>query len=148
MDYENCKLKEVINSKNAEIEQILAKNIKVKNNYEDSIDLLKKENEDLKDKIFETEKNADFELENLRAKLDGIKESELTLLNNAHQNQAELQQREILRLQEIIEGRNAELEILSKEKLQVRQTLEAEIMRARAELEAQINENRDQAIKF
>jgi len=45
-------LKEVINSKNFEIEQILAKNLKVKNNYEDSIELLKKENEDLKDKIF------------------------------------------------------------------------------------------------
>ena len=42
----------MINSKNFEIEQILAKNLKVKNNYEDSIELLKKENEDLKDKIF------------------------------------------------------------------------------------------------
>ena len=52
MDYENTKLKEVINSKNYEIEQILTKNLKVKNNYEDSIELLKKENEDLKDKIF------------------------------------------------------------------------------------------------
>jgi hypothetical protein len=37
LDYENNKLKEVINSKNYEIEQILAKNLKVKNNYEDSI---------------------------------------------------------------------------------------------------------------
>jgi len=52
LDYENTKLKEVVNSKNYEIEQILAKNMKVKNNFEDSIDLLKKENEDLKDKIF------------------------------------------------------------------------------------------------
>ena len=42
LDYENTKLKEVINSKNMEIEQIMAKNIKVKNNYEDSIELLKK----------------------------------------------------------------------------------------------------------
>ena len=42
LDYENTKLKEVINSKNLEIEQILAKNLKVKNNYEDSIELLKK----------------------------------------------------------------------------------------------------------
>jgi hypothetical protein len=32
----------------------LAKNLKVKHNYEDSIELLKRENEDLKDKIFET----------------------------------------------------------------------------------------------
>ena len=75
LDYENSKLKEVINSKNFEIEQILAKNLKVKNNYEDSIELLKKENEDLKDKIFETERIADIELSNLRDKLEGIKES-------------------------------------------------------------------------
>ena len=70
------------------------------------------------------------------------------MLNNAHQNQTELQQREILRLQDIIEGRNEELETLSKEKAQIRQALEAEIVRARAELEAQVNENSDQAAKF
>lgn len=138
----------MINSKNIEIEQILAKNAKVRNNYEDSIELLKKEITDLKEKIFETERIADLELENLREKLDGIKESELTLLNNAHRNQSELQQREISKLQDIIQGRNEELEILSKEKAQVRQALEAEIVRSRAELEAQINENRDQAVKF
>ena len=148
LDYENMKLKEVINSKNAEIEQILTKNTKVKNNYEDSIELLKNEIQDLKGKIFETERTADLELNNLREKLDGIKESELSLLNNAHQNQTELQQREILRLQDIIEGRNEELETLSKEKAQIRQALEAEIVRARAELEAQVNENSDQAAKF
>ena len=33
LDYENTKLKEVINSKNFEIENILAKNHKIKNNY-------------------------------------------------------------------------------------------------------------------
>jgi hypothetical protein len=148
LDYENTKLKEVINSKNFEIEQILAKNLKVKNNYEDSIELLKKENEDLKDKIFETERIADIELSNLRDKLEGIKESELALLKNAHNNQLDLLNREIHKLQEIIECRNAELEILAKEKTQIRQTLEAEIVRAKAELEAQINENREQAIKF
>lgn len=109
LDYENTKLKEVINSKNMEIEQILAKNMKVKNNYEDSIELLKKENEDLKDKIFETERIADIELSNLRDKLEGIKESELSLFKNAHNNQLELLNREINKLQEIIENRNAEL---------------------------------------
>ena len=97
-----------------EIEQILAKNLKVKNNYEDSIELLKKENEDLKDKIFETERIADIELSNLRDKLEGIKESELSLLKNAHNNQLELLNREIHKLQEIIENRNAELETLAK----------------------------------
>lgn len=76
----------------------MGKNVKVKNNYEDSIDLLKKENEDLKDKIFETERIAEIELINLRDKLEGIKESELSLLKNAHLNQLDLQNREISRL--------------------------------------------------
>ena len=106
LDYENTKLKEVINSKNFEIEQILTKNMKVKNNFEDSIDLLKKENEDLKDKIFETERIADIELSNLTDKLEGIKKSELTLLKNAHNNQLELLHREINKLQDIIQNRN------------------------------------------
>ena len=147
LDYENSKLKEVIASKNGEIEQILAKNLKVKNNYEDSIDLLKKENEDLKDKIFETERIADMELANLRDKLEGIKESELTLLKNAHANQTELLNREINKLQEIIDQRTAELEILAKEKQQVRQALEAEIVRAKAELEAAISDNQQQLVR-
>lgn len=148
LDYENTKLKEVVNSKNAEIEQILAKNLKVKNNYEDSIEILKKENEDLKDKIFETERIADIEMSNLRDKLEGIKDSELSLLKNAHNNQMELMQREISRLQDIINSRNNELEAISKEKTQIRQYLEAEIVRAKAQLEAQINDNQIQAQKF
>ena len=51
LDYENSKLKEVIDSKNREIDQIMSKHSKVRNNYEDSINLLKKENDELKDKI-------------------------------------------------------------------------------------------------
>ena len=91
---------------------------------------------------------ADIELSNLRDKLEGIKESELTLLKNAHSNQMELLHREINKLQEIIEDRNAELETLAKEKTQIRQSLEAEIVRSKAQLEAQINENRVQAEKY
>lgn len=73
LDYENTKLKEVINSKNLEIEAILAKNQKIKNNYEDSLSLLKKENEDLKDKMIESEHINDLELNNLKDKLDGMR---------------------------------------------------------------------------
>jgi hypothetical protein len=42
--------------------------------------------------------------------------------------------REIHKLQEIIENRNLEVETLAKEKTQIRQALEAEIVRAKAEL--------------
>jgi hypothetical protein len=63
----------------------------------------------LKDKLFDTERIAEDELHNLREKLEGIKESELSLLKSAHSNQMELLQREISKLQEIIENRNDEL---------------------------------------
>ena len=72
----------------------------------------------------------------------------MSLLNHAHSNQLNLLNREIQKLQEIIENRNIELENLAKEKTQIRQTLEAEIVRAKAELEAQINENREQTVEF
>lgn len=48
LDYENSKLKEVINSKNLELEQSLVKQSKMRNHFEDSIELLKKENNELK----------------------------------------------------------------------------------------------------
>jgi hypothetical protein len=44
-------------------------------------------------------------------------------MKNAHNNQMDLLQREISKLQEIIENRNAELETISKEKSQIRQSL-------------------------
>lgn len=43
MDYENTKLKQVINNKHHEIEQIMIKNGKVKDNYEDSLSMAYRE---------------------------------------------------------------------------------------------------------
>jgi hypothetical protein len=51
----------------------LAKNQKIKNNYEDTLSLLKNENEDLKDKMIEAEHINDLELNNLKDKLDGMR---------------------------------------------------------------------------
>ena len=106
LDYENSKLKEVIDSKNREIDQIMSKHSKVRNNYEDSINLLKKENDELKDKITETEHIAELELNNLREKMEGIKESEIALLKDAHSNQCDLLNREINKLQKFLDTRN------------------------------------------
>lgn len=114
LDYENSKLKEVINSKNTEIDQIMAKHSKVKNNYEDSVSLLKKENDELKDKIVENEHIADLELNNLREKMESIKESQIALLNDSHANQCDLLNREISRLRSYLDSRTEELEIVSK----------------------------------
>ena len=51
MDYENTKLKEVINNKHHDIEQIMIKNGKVKDNYEDSLSNAYREIEVLKTRI-------------------------------------------------------------------------------------------------
>ena len=53
----------------------MAKQSKMRNHYEDSIDLQKKQNDELKDKLVENERIADMELNNLREKMEGIKES-------------------------------------------------------------------------
>lgn len=87
LDFENAKLKDVIACKNQEIEQILAKNLKVKQNYEESLLLIKRENDALKDKLSDNQRIYDLELANLREKLEGMRESEIGLLKNAHGNQ-------------------------------------------------------------
>jgi len=46
-----------------------------------------------------------LELKNLKDKLDSMRDSELTLLKNAQQNQLDLLNREIDKLQEIIDDR-------------------------------------------
>ena len=51
MNYEINKLKEVIGSKNAEMEQNWLKNNKIKTNYEDTVALMQRENDDLRDKM-------------------------------------------------------------------------------------------------
>lgn len=84
----------------------MAKHSKVKNNYEDSISLLKNENNELKDKITETQHIAELELNNLREKLDGIKESEIALLKDGHSNQYDLLNKEINKLQRFLDNRN------------------------------------------
>jgi len=52
----------------------------------------------------------------------------------ANANKVDILNREIDKLQEIINSRNAEIETLSKERIQVRQSLEADVVRAKAEL--------------
>jgi len=49
--------------------------------------------------MIEAEHINDLELNNLKDKLDGMRESELSLLKNSHQNQLDLLNREINKLQ-------------------------------------------------
>jgi hypothetical protein len=51
----------------------LNKNLKVKQNYEESMAIIKRENDGLKDKIIDNQRIFELELANLREKLEGIK---------------------------------------------------------------------------
>ena len=53
-ELENHKLKDLIEVKNAELDQLSSKMNKQKNNYEDSISFTKKENEMLRNKMVES----------------------------------------------------------------------------------------------
>jgi hypothetical protein len=61
--------------------------LKVKQNYEESLLLVKRENDGLKDKLSDNQRIYDLELANLREKLEGMRDSEIGLLKNAHTNQ-------------------------------------------------------------
>ena len=87
----------------------MAKQTKMRNHYEDSIDILKKENDELKDKLVENEHIADLELKNLREKMDGIKEWEIALVKDSHANQCDILNREIMKLNKFLQSRNEEI---------------------------------------
>lgn len=148
LDYENSKLKDVIASKNQEIEQILNKNLKVKQNYEESLLIVKRENEGLKDKIADNQRIFELELANLRDKLEGMRESEIGLIKNAHTDQIEILSHEIAKLEAMVNTKNIELENLIKEKNQIRLSLETEVAKLKSELEARNINLKENAAQF
>lgn len=89
-----------------------------------------------------------MELKNLKDKLDSMRDSELTLLKNAQQNQLDLLNREIDKLQEIIDDRTREMEQFIVERNQMRNDKENEIINCKAELETQLNENKNLIIRY
>lgn len=77
-----------------------------------------------------------------------MRDSELGLLKNAHDNQIDLLNREINKLQEIIDDRNKQMEQFAMERNQMRNDKENEIINCRAELEAQINTNKELIVRY
>ena len=77
-----------------------------------------------------------------------MRDSELTLLKNARQNKLDLLNREINKLQEIIDDRTREMEQFIVERNQMRNDKENEIINCKAELETQLNENKNLIIRY
>ena len=69
------------------------------------------------------------------------------MLQDSHANQCDLLNREIMKLNKFLTSRNEEIEIIAKERNQMRAALEAEILKAKSALDAQVNDNRTAAIK-
>ncbi len=74
---ENAKLKDLLEAKSIEVEQINSKLNKQKTSYEDSIIFTKKENELLRNKLIEAERFSESDKEALKLKLNKVHESEI-----------------------------------------------------------------------
>lgn len=80
IEFENMRLKDSLGAKNQEIESLLIKQQKLKQNLDESNSLLRSENEILKQKLIEMERLGELEFDSLKSKLQSVHESELGLI--------------------------------------------------------------------
>lgn len=71
------RLKEYLDTRNREVEDLVTKNIKQKAHFEETITLLRKENENIRLKILEGERFSELEIDNLKSKLHEMHEAEV-----------------------------------------------------------------------
>ena len=69
IETENMRLKEYLDTRTREVEELTAKNAKLKSHFEETIALLRKENESIRMKMLEGERFSELEIDNLKAKL-------------------------------------------------------------------------------
>ena len=100
--------------------------LKQKSHYEDSISVLRRENDTIRGKLIEYERLFETEKETLKYKLSEMHESELAELKLSHQKYVECLQSEISKSEKIIQQKNTEIEQLIKEKASIRQMFDSE----------------------
>ena len=69
LETENYRLKEYLETRSREVEDMNAKNMKQKAHFEETISLLKKENESIRLKMLEGERYSECEIDRLKMKL-------------------------------------------------------------------------------
>lgn len=69
IETENIRLKQYLDTRTREVQELTAKNIKHKTHFEETITLLRKENESIRMKMLEGERFSELEIDNLKAKL-------------------------------------------------------------------------------
>ena len=102
--------------------------------FDDSVETLRRENENIKSKMRDIERINEEEFEILKGKLNEVHAFELeeVRLNNA--KYLECLQTEIAKLEGNVRGKNEEIEELLKEKVLARQALDNESNRCQEEL--------------
>ena len=134
-ELENKKLRDLLEAKTAELDQVSNRIGKQKGSFEEALTLCKRENEILRNKMVEAERLAESEKDTLKAKLNRVHESEIEEMRANHQKYIECLQAEITKLDSTLRNKNAEIEQLIKEKSAVRQIFDSEGARFKEEIE-------------
>lgn len=106
---ENAKLKDLVEAKNIEVEQVNSKLNKQKNAYEETINFTKRENEMLRNKLIETERFNESDKDTLKVKLNKVHESEIEEMRINHQKYIDCLQGEIAKLDATVNKKNTEI---------------------------------------
>lgn len=110
---------------------------KQKNHYEETILLLRKENENIRMKMIEEEKYSELELENLKVKLSQMHEGEIEELKFSHQHYVDCLQNEVIKLETILKSKNEEIDDYTREKTATRQNHHSEVTHLKEKVEDQ-----------
>lgn len=108
-ELENAKLKDLVEAKNIEVEQVNSKLNKQKNAYEETINFTKRENEMLRNKLIETERFNESDKDTLKVKLNKVHESEIEEMRINHQKYIDCLQGEIAKLDATVNKKNTEI---------------------------------------
>ncbi|KAM3140927.1 hypothetical protein pb186bvf_006938 [Paramecium bursaria] len=134
---EISKLKNLLEIKNEEIEQLINQNQKQKSQYDIEAMSLRDDIELLKRQLLNNEQMHQQENHNIQTNLENIHNNEATNLKLSHENQVQALNREILKLKEILDMKNHEIEKQMIEKQQQKDYYDGEVHRLMSTIEDQ-----------
>lgn len=108
-----------------------------KRNFEAEIQVVRDENEALKDKILENNRLKEQEIDDIQNKLANLHTTDIANLKANHENQQRLNANEVAELKRIIAQKSEEIENQLREKLNHRNAYDVEVDRLNSELRTQ-----------
>lgn len=110
MDSELNKLKNLLELKNAEIQQLIQQNKAQKRNFDTEIQVVRDENEALKEKILENNRFKELEIEDIQTRLARLHTTDIANLKSNHESHQRLNLNEQNELKRIIISKSEEIE--------------------------------------